>query len=123
MAGMKWDVEFYERSNGHCPTREFLDELTARERVFADRAFNLLETYGHELRRPHADYLRDDILELRVKTPDSGLRFLYFFFDRHSIVITHGIKKKTDKVRASEIDKAIQYRSDYLERKTKGGER
>ncbi len=81
MAGMKWDVEFYERSTGRCPTREFLDELTARERVCAVRAFDRLETYGRELRRPHVDYLRDDIWELRVNTPDSGLRFLYFFFD------------------------------------------
>lgn len=123
MVGMKWDIEFYERRNGRCPTREFIDGLTARERVFVVRAFNRLETHGRELRRPHVDYLRDDIWELRVITPDSGLRFLYFFFDRHSIVVTHAIKKKTDRIPTRDIDKAIHSRSDYLERKTEGGER
>ena len=121
MAGMKWDVEFYERIGSRCPTLEFFDELSGRERLFVDRAFERLGTYGPDLRRPHVDYLRDDIWELRVRTPDGQIRFLYFFFDQHRIVVTHGIKKKTDEVPAREIDKAIRYRSDYLERQTKGG--
>jgi phage-related protein len=116
VAGLKWDVEFYERSSGRCPTREFLDALSSRELVFVERAFERLETYGPGLRRPHVDYLRDDIWELRVRTPDSQLRFLYFFFDGRKIVVTHGIKKKTPEVPPKEIDKAIQYRLDYLER-------
>lgn len=120
MAGMKWNVEFYQRSNGRCPTREFLSELTAQERVFADRAFDRLETYGHELRRPHVDNLRDGIWELRVKTPDSGLRFLYFFFDGRKIVVTHGFKKKTRAVPPGEIETAIRCRVDYLERQKQG---
>lgn len=41
-----------------------------------------LEELGHELRRPEADYLRDDIHELRVRFQSVNYRMLYFFRGR-----------------------------------------
>jgi len=42
------------------------------------------------------------------------VRFFHFYFDGQTIVITHGYQKKTNKVVDSEVDKAIEYRKDYL---------
>lgn len=115
MTTHNWEVEFYETRSGRCPVREFLGSLQAKERVFAVRGLERLEMFGPELRRPHVDYLRDDIYELRVQTPGGGLRLFYFFFDRRKIVMTHGIRKKAGQVPPAEIDRAITYRTDYLE--------
>lgn len=115
MATSKWEVEFYETKSGRCPVRDFLGSLQAKDRVFAVRGLERLELFGPELRRPHVDYLRDNIYELRVQTPNGGLRVFYFFFDRRKIVMTHGIRKKTGQVPPAEIDRAIAYRADFLE--------
>ena len=120
MAGMKRDVEFYEQSNGRCPTREFFATLTDDEKAFVRKAFERLATYGHELGRPHTAYLRDQIHELRIRTTGGQLRFLYFFFDGQKIIITHGFKKKTNAVPAGEIETAMRCRADYLERQARG---
>jgi phage-related protein len=96
--------------------QEFVNSLQAKEQVLVMRGVARLETYGPDLRRPHADYLRESIYELRVHTPGGGLRFFYFFFVDRKIVVTHAIKKKIDQVPPREIDKAIAYRADYLRR-------
>ncbi len=116
MGQTKWVVEFYRKANGRCPTEEFLDSLTNEEKVFIRRAIQRLEEFGNQLQRPYAAPLRDHIMELRKRTHQGNVRLLYFFFDGEKFIITHGFKKKSDKVPASEIDKAIEFRKDYLER-------
>lgn len=116
MGQSKWIVEFYRKANGRCPTEEFLDSLTNDEKVSIRRAIQWLEEFGTQLQRPHVASLRDHIMELRKRTHQGNIRLLYFFFDGEKFIITHGFKKKSDKVPASEIDKAIEFRKDYLER-------
>jgi phage-related protein len=67
---------------------------------------------GHELRRPEADYLRDEIYELRVKLQELNLRLVYFFFGRTIVVISHGFSKE-NKVPDSEIDRAVERRKRF----------
>lgn len=116
MTASKWEIEFFETRSGRCPTQEFLDSLEAKELVFATHGMERLETYGPTLRRPHVDYLRDNIYKLRVRVSGGNLRFFYFFFDGRKIVITHAIKKKNAQVPPKEIDRAIAYRDEYLRR-------
>src|ERR1019366_4808136 len=49
---------------------------------------------GHELRRPIADILRDEIYELRPSHRGVQYRILYFFRDRDVVVLSHGIMKR-----------------------------
>lgn len=70
----------------------------------------LLASVGHDLRRPHADYLRDGIYELRVRVRNVHYRILYFFFKNAAIVLSHGTTKK-DRVPPGEIDKAVMRKS------------
>ena len=116
MGQSKWIVEFYKKSNNRCPTEDFWNDLLKAEILFVERAIDRLSEFGNNLRRPHADYLRDDIYELRVRTNQNQVRMFYFFFDGAKIIITHGYKKKTSAVKDSEIRKAIEFRKDYLAR-------
>ncbi len=118
---IKWQVEFYEKENGRCPVREFLNGLPKQDLVFIENGLNRLERYGKELERPHAGYLRDHIHELRVQTKGVQYRFLYFFYHETIIVVTHGIIKKSKKVPDVEIDKAFRNRQEYFRRQENKG--
>ena len=61
---------------------------------------------GHELRRPEADYLRDDIYELRIRSGSVNYRLLYFFHGRTVSVVAHGLTKEAV-VPAASINQAI----------------
>ena len=47
-------------------------------------------------------------------------RYLSFFTDGKKIIVTNGFKKKTNKLPKNEKKLAMNYRSDYLERKAGG---
>lgn len=113
-----WEIIFYEKPNGRCPVTDFLDELSLKNDLpFINRMVDRLSELGPDLKRPHVDYLRDDIWELRVKTRSGKFRFFYFYYAGKTIILSHGYPKKAGKVADSEIDKAIENRKDYLARK------
>jgi len=101
-----WQVVYYEREDGKCPVVNFLDGLNRQERAKALAAIDLLEEEGPNLRRPYADYLKDDIYELRVRVSKVRYRIFYFFHDGQNIVLTHGFKKKVRQVPQTEINRA-----------------
>ena len=72
-----------------------------------------LERYGHELRRPTADLLRDGIWELRAKQGRVHYRILYFYCGKDVACLSHGFPKE-GKVPEGQIDLAIQ-RKEFVE--------
>lgn len=109
-------VEFYEKENGSCPIKEFLDSLNKKKRAKILRMIDLLENNGNDLREPYSKFLEEGIFELRIKQGADIFRVLYFFYVGKNIFITHGFRKKTQKTPQSEIEKAIRYREDYFRR-------
>src|SRR6478609_3331462 len=88
-------------------TSPFLAWLDAPQEKVQEPVFDAVarrEELGHELRRPEAENLRDDIYELRVKKGHVNYRPLYFFDDvkdpktgrisRRRAVIVHGCTKE-----------------------------
>jgi phage-related protein len=114
MAQQRWIIEFYETRNGRRPAEDFLESLTDEEFVHVDRKLQRLEKYGRSLKPPDVKYLRDKIWELRARCRRSRIRILYFFYDGHKFVLSHGFRKKSGPVPDSEIDKAVAHRKDYL---------
>ena len=103
------DVIYYRERDGSVPVLDWLRELARRNRRAAEKCvaqINLLRDWGHELRRPLADYLRDGIYELRVRVGRSQHRILYFFHGRNAVVLIHGLTKEA-KVPAKEIERAL----------------
>ena len=81
------------------------------------RTIALLETVGTALREPYSKHLNDGIFELRALIGTDISRVLYFFVIGNRAILTHGFIKKTDKTPLSEIERAKEYRSEYLGRK------
>lgn len=107
-------VIIFQEADGTVPLNEWLDKLKpkAQDKVLAKVV--LLEQNGHELRRPHADLLRDGIHELRAKHENVNLRVLYFFHAREAVVLSHGYSKQESRVPKREIEEAIRRRDAFV---------
>src|SRR3990167_4396444 len=103
---MKKEIQFYREDGGRVPLLDWLDELPDKARLKCLARLQRLEALGHELRRPEADYLRDDIYELRASFQGVHYRVLYFFHKTQAIVVSHGLQKERG-IPATEIDRAI----------------
>jgi hypothetical protein len=102
----KWDVEFYEKSNGRCPTKEFLTGISGRPPLYrsSDGPFRRARSgFGSTARR----FLRDHIHELRVRTESWPLPPVVLFFDGRKFIITQGIVKKTAKVPITKLKEPL----------------
>jgi len=113
-------VAFFQETDGEAPVVNWLRELRrTNERAWANcRArIELLGQFGHELRRPAADYLRDGIYELRAKQGHVQYRLLYFFHGRQVAILTHSLTKEA-KVPDVDIERAIK-RKELFETKPK----
>lgn len=83
--------------DGSVPAQEWLDERNRHEpRAYAKCLARILELAekGYEMRRPHADYLRDGIYELRARLGKVQYRLLYFFLGRTSLPCRTALRKK-----------------------------
>ena len=101
-------VVFYREEDGSIPTLEWLDNFPPKVRAKCIGKIRRLQSFGHELRRPESDYLRDEIYELRTRLRKVRYRMLYFFHGNAQAVIAHGITKKTAEVPPKEIERAIR---------------
>ena len=100
------DVVLFAESDGSCPLLEWMDELPSKVQDKCIVKIERLKELGHELRRPEADYLRDDIYELRVRRGRVNYRMLYFFHQGKAVV-SHGLTKE-DAVPDREIKVAVE---------------
>jgi phage-related protein len=101
------EVVFYQDDDGSVPLLDWLRSLPAKVQDKCTVRLERLEDGGHELRRPEADYLRDDIYELRVRFQNRNYRMLYFFYENKAAVVSHGLIKEKA-VPPREIEKAIE---------------
>ena len=112
----EWKIIFYKKESGKCPIAEYLEKLSPLDKEFLLKWIQYLQEVGNEIRRPYGDYLRDKIYELRVELTNNNTRTLYFFCYEDYIVLTHTFNKKTNKVPDKEIEKALKYKTDFLNR-------
>ena len=111
------EVILFKEDDKSVPVVDWLKRLPKKPRAKCIAALTRLEELGHELRRPEADYLRDDIYELRVRFQSVNYRMLYFFHGRTVAVVSHGCTKERA-VPKGEIDVAVK-RKDRFQRNPK----
>jgi phage-related protein len=90
----------------------WLNEENSKVRDKSITALRKLALFGYELRRPHADYLRDGIHELRLKDGRRNIRILYFYHGSNLVVVSHGLAKE-DVVPPREIDLALARKATF----------
>ena len=73
---------------------DWLDGLQPKHRAKCVKWIEILKSFGHELRRPESDYLRDGIYELRVRFQSLNYRMLYFFHGKPGRSPHTGLKKR-----------------------------
>ena len=103
------DVVFYREREGDVPVLDWLKKLRrSNHRAYEScvAAIERLTAFGHELRRPMADFLRDGIYELRIRSGRVNYRILYFFHGRDVVVLSHGVTK-SQKVPDADIERAV----------------
>lgn len=105
----KAEIRVFRDDDGQIPLCNWLNDLERHNsRVYAKCLARLLELeqQGFDMRRPHADLLRDGIYELRVPHKRMHYRMLYFFCGKNIVVVSHGLTKE-DRVPPREIDVAV----------------
>jgi putative component of toxin-antitoxin plasmid stabilization module len=107
----KIEVVFYAELDRTSPVLLWIDRIPDNPKDKPFYRVRRLEEAGHELRRPEADFLRDGIYELRVRSQRVNYRLLYFFHQR-TAVIAHGCTKERE-VDDRDIERAIDRRSRY----------
>ena len=104
------DVVFYQEDEGDVPVLDWLKELRRTDRRAYETSVAAIERlvqFGHELRRPLADFLRDGIYELRVRKGRVNYRILYFFHGRNLAILGHALTKE-DKLPKADIERALR---------------
>ena len=112
-----FQVILFENKSNDCPVQEFLSAITNKKlksKIYHN--IQLLQKYGYLLGSPFSKYLKNGIYELWSKQSTNIVR-LFYFFDDTTIILTNGYVKKTNKLKNSELQKAINYRNVYFARK------
>ncbi len=111
------EVVFYDKPDGTQPAKEFLDSLDIKMQAKMVRTIKILQDNAVALREPYSKSLEDGIFELRAKVGSDISRVLYFFFVGKKVILTNGFIKKTQKTPKTEIERAKNYRDEFLNRK------
>ena len=107
------ELVLFQENDSSVPLLEWLDSLTPKARLKCLARLERLEEFGHDLRRPIADYLGDDIYELRAKHLGVNYRMLYFFHGTAVVVVSHGLSKQEAKVPKREIERAVDRKNRF----------
>ena len=115
-SGEKYTLEWYYDKNGKSVAYNYFLDITKKQRrkflVLAKRMGDMGKIYDITKFRNEGD-------GIYAFKPQRD-RYLSFFTDGRKVIVTNGFRKKTDKLPRNEKELAIEYRQDYLERRTGG---
>jgi len=120
---MTWNIELYQTTAGETPVLDFIKSLPEKHQSKVYREIDLLESFGTNLSFPHTSKLEGDkykkLWELRIKSGSDISRIFYFAYIDNTFVLLHGFVKKSNKTPVRELERAMSYMTDYLERSGK----
>jgi phage-related protein len=111
---MGLSVNFYKTNDLQCPVTVFLDSLpgkTAQKVAWVLKLIEEIDVIPKKYFKKLAPY---DIWEVRIDFSGNTYRILSFLHNDAQLILTHGFIKKTQKTPKNEINKALSYKSEYL---------
>ena len=114
---MPWRVEFFRTARGTSPASEFIEGLPRKAASKVVRDLELLEEYGTRLGQPYVAPLVGvaGMFELRTSFGSDDFR-MFFFRAGERFIVVHGIRKKTQRTPARDIEMAERRRAVWLGR-------
>lgn len=111
--GNKLSIELLVHKSGACPTRDFLEELSAPDRRKVDHLFQMMGEKGKIANREKFKKVEgsESIFEFK----SFQIRLLCFFATGCRLVICHSAKKKRDGLSKSDIRFAEECRRSFME--------
>ena len=98
------EVSFYRTASGHCPVKEFLDSLTARQSTKVTWTLRLIEELEFVPKQSFKKLVgTDNIWEVRVNIGRDTFRLLSFFDGPKLVVLNHAFAKQTRRIPRSAI--------------------
>lgn len=113
---MGWEVWFYQSVRGDSPIEAFLDDIPIKARAKCIAYLEALEEHGFELPRSFIAKLRGNIWELRPEWAGTEYRLFYVAMVGRRFVVLHAITKKSQKVKAKDIELAEARHNEIIER-------
>lgn len=111
----EYSVNFYKNSTtGKIPVKEYLNDLTEKQRAKVLRYIEFLRAHKGYLDEPYSRHITGKIRELRIDFSGSHHRIFYFTFIGKRIILLHGFLKHTSKTPMQEITKAQNNYYDFI---------
>ncbi len=115
-----FNIQYYSKDNS-CPIHDFMKSIPKKDLAKILREVDLLQEFGYKLGMPHVKKMKgsDDIWELRIKMASNNYRIFYFTLKENTYLMLHAFLKKSNKTPTKELNKAINYKNEFLERSVK----
>ena len=111
---------YYEDIRRWKQVKEFIDEFDDKTKGKILARIEYLADHWYEVRRPYVDKVDGDLYELRVDFAWNNVRIIYAYMFKDYIVLLHGFKKKSNKIKEGDKLLARKRMADFQERYVKG---
>ena len=110
--GLRFTIQCLELADGSCPAGDFLDSLSAPERRKLDVLFELMGDRGQIFNPEKFKKLAgsDGVFEFK----SHQIRIPCTYGRDKAVVLLFGLRKKSDRYKGKEIERAQEYRQWYL---------
>lgn len=102
---MKREVRFFRKPDGQEPVREFLTELSKRDRKSVGADIRRVQD-GHDLGMPLVRHFSSDLGEIRSNSSRGAIRIFFTILTAPVIVLLHAIFKKSQKTPIADLNLA-----------------
>ena len=111
---------YYEDARGRQQVKEFIDEFDDKTKGKILARIEFLAEHWYEVRRPLVDKIEKNLYELRVDFAWNSVRIIYAYMFKNHIVLLHGFRKKTDRIREGDKLMARKRMLDFQMRYNEG---
>ncbi|MCH4009963.1 type II toxin-antitoxin system RelE/ParE family toxin [Companilactobacillus sp.] len=120
----KPEFEFYTRPNGTNEMKNFLEQLSDKDKIKLLIRIDSVQEYGllFAQKLQWIKKINTNLYEIRSQVSSNIQRAVYFHVDGNRYIITHGFTKKTRKTPRREIEHALKMRQEFFSNEDGGND-